>query len=166
MMNAPPQDFMHAYRQYADSLFRHCYFRVFNKERAEELVQDIFMKTWDYLCEGNTIQTMRPFLYKVANNLIINEARKHKEHSLEELELQGFQPVSHELPLPEIMEGKEMRALLLQVEAPYREIITMRYLDDLTPKEIAEVLGVSADVVSVRIHRGLAKLRTLVTFDV
>jgi RNA polymerase sigma factor (sigma-70 family) len=40
----------------------------------------------------------------------------------------------------------------------YRTAITMRYLDEMSPREIAEALGVSENVVSVRIHRGIEKL--------
>ena len=44
---------------------------------------------------------------------------------------------------------------------PYQEILEMRFIDDLSPKEISAVLGVSENVVSVRIHRGMNKLRQL-----
>jgi RNA polymerase sigma-70 factor (ECF subfamily) len=42
---------------------------------------------------------------------------------------------------------------------PYREAVTMRYVDGLSPQEIASVIGESENVVSVRVHRGLKKLK-------
>lgn len=155
------QEFIQAYDNYADALFRHCYFRVYDRERAKELVQEVFMKVWDYMREGNFVRNLRAFLYKVANNLIIDEARKKKEESLEELQETGFQPSSLDPPLQDIIEGKEMKELLQALSAEYREVILMRYIDDLSPHEIAEVLGISPDLVSVRINRGIKKVQEL-----
>jgi RNA polymerase sigma-70 factor (ECF subfamily) len=55
------------------------------------------------------------------------------------------------------------RALLMLKELPdsYREVLVMRYIDGLTPGEIAKVIKESENAVSVRIHRGLKKLRAL-----
>src|SRR3989344_7992799 len=72
-----------AYESHAEAIYRHCYFRVFRKELAEELMQDTFMRAWEYMGNGNKIDNVRAFLYKIANNLIIDYSRKKKEESLE-----------------------------------------------------------------------------------
>ena len=65
------EGFLNAYDAYADAIYRHCFFRVFSKERAEELAQETFMKTWEYVARGNVIENYKAFLYRVTNNLII-----------------------------------------------------------------------------------------------
>lgn len=60
--------FLAAYDEWADAIYRHCFFRVYSKERAEELVQDTFMKTWQYLEKGNEVENLKAFLYKVAKS--------------------------------------------------------------------------------------------------
>ena len=155
----PEQQFLEAYDTYADALFRHCYFRVFERERAKDLVQEVFMRTWEYIVKGNSVKNIRALLYRIANNIIIDEWRKKKAVSLEALQEQGFQPQASSRPMEVVMEGKEAVLILQKVEPLYREVLVMRYIDDMSPKEIAEVLGVTADVVSVRIHRGLEKVR-------
>lgn len=164
MMNQEAMEkiFMKAFDEYADAIFRHCYYRVYSKERAEELVQETFVKAWDYVRKGGHIRDMRPFLYKVANNLVIDESRKKKTFSLDALEEQGFDPPSDgESQIRRVVEGKDMLMLLEQLDSQYKEILVMRYVDDLQPKEISQILGVSENVISVRIHRALKKLREL-----
>ncbi len=157
----PEQQFLEAYDTYADALFRHCYFRVFEREQAKDLVQEVFMKTWEYMVQGNQVKNIRALLYRIANNMIIDAWRKKKALSLEALQEEGFQPAMPPSNLHAMIEGKEAAMLLQQLEPSYREVVVMRYIDDLSPKEIAEVLGESADAVSVRIHRGLEKVRQL-----
>lgn len=67
-------------------------------------------------------------------------------------------------PLEEAMDRFDgSRALAILVELPdmYREVIAMRYVHDLSIREVAEATGVSENVISVRLHRGLKKLRAL-----
>ncbi|MFA6408374.1 MAG: sigma-70 region 4 domain-containing protein, partial [Candidatus Paceibacterota bacterium] len=56
---------------------------------------------------------------------------------------------------------KKVRALIPTLPQTYRAVLTMRYIDDFSIKEIAVALEVSENVVSVRVHRGLARLKEL-----
>lgn len=160
------KEFLAAYDAYADALFRHCYFRVYDRERAKDLVQEAFSRTWSYLAEGKKIKNLRAFLYRVANNLVIDEARKKKSLSLDILMEEGFSPEDESSPnIEQRMFGKEIIQLVGSLEETHRTIIIMRFIDELSPKEIASILEVSENVVSVRIHRGMKKLRTLLERD-
>jgi len=159
-------DFLEAYEQYADALFRHCYYRVYERERAREVVQETFMKTWEVVARGEEIQNIRAYLYRVARNLIIDEARRRKlrtEVSLEEMrEETGFDPGHDERPsLFARMDGAEALKLLQKLSEEDREVLMLRYVDEFDPREIATLLDVSANVVSVRSHRALKRLRQL-----
>lgn len=160
--------FTQVFEDYSDALFRHCFFRIGDRERSLELVQESFTKTWDYVRQGKTIDDFKPFLYRVLNNLIIDEYRKKKTTSLDEF-LEREDTSEGDIPglfSKEEMEQAELRfdgvrvveALKLLPEK-YREVITLRYMDGFSPKEIAEVIGENENVVSVRIHRGLSRLR-------
>jgi len=158
------QQVLIAYDSYADALFRHCYFRLYDREAAKDVVQDVFMRVWEYVCEGNTIDNTRAFLYRTANNLVIDRVRKHKTYSLDALKEKGFDPEDH---APEaariisIVSGREVLQVLHQLEDPYRAVVIMRFIDDLMPREIAAVLGETENVVSVRIHRAVKKAKQL-----
>ena len=165
--------FTRAYDEHADALFRHCYFRVSNKERALELTQDAFMKTWDSVAQGKEIQNYRAFLFRVLNNLIIDEYRKKKSTSLDALlEKEGVTEGSFEdlrtgdldeevARLDLARDAQELHVALEKLPPDYRRVVVMRFIDQLGPKEIADELNESENTVSVRINRAVKKLQTL-----
>ena len=156
------ESFLKAYDAYADAIFRHCYFRVYDREKARDLMQECFTKTWQYLVDGKEVQNLRAFLYRVANNLIIDSSRKKKEQSLDALAEAGFEPGTdgHKQVVIDA-EASRVKSMLGSIEPHYREVIQMRFIDGLTPKEIAKALAVSENVVSVRLHRGIERLKAL-----
>lgn len=159
------KEFWKAYEAYADALFRHCYFRMYDRELAKDLVQEAFTRTWSYLAEGKEVENTRAFLYRVLHNLIVDEARRKKPLP--------FDPALEEIPqptnLPEIvgntLAGEKVMKLLDQLDGKYQEVIVMNFVDGLSPKEISAIIGESENVVSVRIHRGLKKVRELLAGD-
>ena len=156
-------DFIKAYDNYADAIFRHCYFRVFDREKAKEIMQEAFTRTWEFISKGNEIENIRAFLYRVANNLIVDNARKKKELSFEILSKQGFDPgFEDKEKLQNIIDGKAAVSMVKKLDIKYRKVILMRFVDGFSPKEIAETLGKTENTVSVRIHRGLKQLRNLI----
>ena len=50
------KEFLDAYQQYADAIYRHCFFRVYNRDLAQDLTQETFIKTWKYISEGKEIK--------------------------------------------------------------------------------------------------------------
>lgn len=165
--------FKEAFESYADDLFRHAYFRLSDRERAYDLVQDTFVRAWDHVAQGNEIRAYKSFLYRILHNLIIDEYRRKKSGSLDEiLEDETRAPATEALmaegSLAETMDALDERALvedvlsrLPKLSPAYREILTLRYIDGLEIGEIATLLSVTENVVSVRIFRALAKLRAL-----
>ena len=163
--------FTQAFEDYSDALFRHCFFRIGDRERSLELVQESFTKTWNYVARGKTIDDFKPFLYRVLNNLIIDEYRKKKTTSLDEFleredASEGDIPDLHstgEMEQAEMrFDGTRLLKALKTLPEKYREVVTMRYMDGFSPREIAELIGENENVVSVRIHRGLSKLRNAI----
>ena len=151
---------MTVYDRYADAIYRHCYFRVFNSERARELMQEAFTKTWGEMVAGKKLDNPKAFVYRVVNNLIIDETRRKHESSLEALQATGFEPSKEEVTLSyDYLDGKRLLPILEELEATHREVIIMRYIDDLAPREIAEILGESTNVISVRLHRAVKEVR-------
>lgn len=156
------KQFVKAYDELSDAIFRHCWFRIGDRERAKDLMQDTFTKSWQYIAEGATVNNLKSFLYRVANNLIIDEYRKKKELSLDRLQEQGFDPgVDDRHKTENTIDARFAINTINQLDEKYREVILMRYIDDLAPKEIAEIVGESENNISVRIHRGLKQLKEI-----
>lgn len=157
--------FIDAYEQFADPIFRHCAFRCFDRERAKELMQEVFMKAWNYLADGNDIENVQAFLYRTANNLIVDDARRKKkrtEVSFEDMAEEGFDIAGEDgRDEGRKFDAAQVADILHKIDEPYRTTLVMRFIDELQPKEIAELLGETATVISVRIHRGLKTLKGL-----
>lgn len=161
------QQFLKAYDAFADAIFRHCYLRVFDRERAKDFMQETFTRAWAYLAEGKEVKNIRAFLYQVATNLIIDESRKKKAASLNTMQEEGFDVLGEDgrTDWGSRMDAKRILPFLNQIDASYREVVALRYLDGLSPKEIAEIVGDSENTVSVRIHRGVKKLKLLLQHE-
>ena len=165
------QRFLEAFEEYGDALFRHAFLRISDRERAVDVVHDTYTKVWSYVREGHQIESFRPFLYKVLNNLIIDEYRKKKEASLDALmEQEGvdegsFDDLSESNvdSLAATIDGKKAFELLDRLPDEYREVIVLRFIDELGPKEISELIEETENTVSVRIHRGLKMLREIIS---
>jgi RNA polymerase sigma factor (sigma-70 family) len=62
-----------------------------------------------------------------------------------------------------IFDARAVAEILYEMEEPYRTAMILRYIDELKPKEIAELLDETANVVSVRLNRGMKMLRNLLS---
>lgn len=157
------EQFLKAYNAHADVLFRHCYFRVYNRELAKDLVQETFFRTWTYLTKGKEIKNIRAFLYKILHNVIVDHIRKKKSLSLDQLTEEGFSLKDKSSPdLEQRIVAKEIVQKLECLDEPYRSAVQLKIIDELSIEEISDILGVSRNTASVRIHRGINKLRKLI----
>src|SRR3989344_8270173 len=86
------EQFLEAFDKYSDDIFRYCYYRVFDRDKAKDVVQDAYCRTWKYVKDGKTIENMRAFLYRTAKNIIIDDSRKKKSFSLDQMIEKGFMP--------------------------------------------------------------------------
>lgn len=150
-----------AYDAHADAIFRHCYFKTGERELAQDMTQDVFLKVWSYLQQKHSILNMRAFLYRLADNLVIDWYRKRKSQSLDALMEGGFEPVEADNKIEESTEVSLALAKLRELGEDDQELITLRFVEGLSPSEIGEILGQNENTVSVRIHRALKKLREL-----
>ncbi len=153
--------FLEAYEKYSDALYRHIYYRVYDKELAKDILQDTFQNTWLYMAKGKKIEHLQAFLYMVAKNLIVNDARKKKNQSLDELMEMGFNPSdgNTEENYQSRIDAENLCKNINNLPEKYSEIIKMRFMEELSLEEIAKIMKKSENYVSVRINRGLEKLR-------
>lgn len=156
------QEFLGIYDAHADAIFRHCRFRVYSREHAEELTQETFLRAWEYLRKGTKIENMRALLYRIATNLVIDNSRKHKEEKLEDLleRSPAFEPASD--GARDLEYGASFKEILREMEhlrPEERQVLTFRFVDDLDPKDIAVILKTNPNNVSVKINRAIKVLR-------
>lgn len=156
------ETFSKAYNDLAKYIFRHIYFRVSEINLAEDLTSETFLKSWKYLSEGKEVGNMKSFIYKVANNLVIDYYR-----------VKNSLPASLDAmkdyidPKAGDSEGKIDRKLdlakILKVMSTLpdaaKQIILYRYIDELSIEEIKQITGKSTINIYVILHRGLKALK-------
>lgn len=151
-----------AHLHYEKALKAHAYYKVNNQMLSTDLVQDTFIKTWDYLAKGGKIETMKAFLYHVLNNLIIDEYRKRKTNSLDVLLEKGFEPKFDQTEnLLDYLDGKKAVLLIKKLPKAYQKAMQLKYTKGLSLKEISAQTGQSKETVAVQLHRGLKKIKDL-----
>ncbi len=147
-----------AYSDHADSIFRFCLTQTRNRDVAKDILQDVFIKTWEYLQNGNSVDNIQAFLFRVAKNAIIDAGRKKKSYSLDVLLEEGFEPVDSRDELighQNRLDFERVLILIDDLDDMYKEPILLRYVEDLSIKDIAKILSEKENTISVRIHRGL-----------
>ncbi|MDF1498586.1 MAG: RNA polymerase sigma factor [Patescibacteria group bacterium] len=158
--------FSEIYDFYVVKIFRFIYLKTNSKEVAEDLTSETFLKCWRYIKkqkkEEKNDESIRKgnlgsFLYKIARNLIIDFYRKKKEISLDMTERENENIIDDRQDiLAEINKKQEIQVLrkcLDTLKDDYQEILILRYVEDLSMSEIAEITGKSDGSIRVLIHR-------------
>jgi RNA polymerase sigma factor (sigma-70 family) len=159
------EEFLMLYDKEADALLRFVSLRINDREHALDIMQESFTRVLHALSKGSEIRDLRAFLFSTARNLLIDSYRqraRRKDESLDDLIEKGGEYEEDLSGTPyAVYDVERVRKLLSELEPPeYREALLLRYVEEWTPSEIAEVLGVSENVVSVRINRAIKKLQT------
>lgn len=166
--------FVETYDLYFDQIYRFIYFKVSQKEEAEDLTSAVFLKTWGYVQDKSIkdYKTLKSLLYKVARNLVIDYYRK-KSASADQVSLDDVnnnmdlpdknQDIHKKLELANDYSNLEKR--LFELKDEYREVIVMRYVNEMSMGEIAKALDKSSGSVRVTLYRALKALRSIVADD-
>ncbi len=168
-----PDAFAKLYDQYYPKIFGYILRRTANLEAAQDLTSETFLnalrKLWQFQWRNISFSS---WLYKIAANEINQYFRKaeyKKSISLEELEEQGFKPVSPNDPESELVEAQEkleqhqdfleIQEKIVRLPAKYQEVIALRFFEQKQIKEIAEILGKKEGTIKSLLHRAVEKLR-------
>lgn len=147
------------YKLYFKRLFRFIYYMVNDRELAEDLTQNAMLKIWRnisyYSPERGSPVT---FFFAIAKNMVIDHLRKPKTMNLNEIgEIKADDDQIERLETIEA--EKSVKNMLSKLENDEKQIIIMRYFEDLKYSEIAGILKIKETAVRVRVHRILQKLK-------
>jgi RNA polymerase sigma-70 factor (ECF subfamily) len=159
--------FRDLYNKYSSYIYTLSYRLSGSTEEAKDLVQEFFIRFYNSVDKFDTNYPFIPWSKKVLTNLYIDKKRVKKEYtSFEDLTSEdddrSFDPVDESM-LPEDMvvryENKEaVEKALLKIPEIYRVAIVLFYQEDMSVKEISNILSVDEGTVKMRISRGRKKL--------
>lgn len=156
--------FVDFYKTQSDAIFRFCLVRTGDREVAIDLSQEAFLKYWN-VSKNEEIENGRALIFRIARNLVIDWYRKNKPTSLDQMMGEGGELEFVDIPdgdwenENDQIEGRFALSVLKNLPHQYREIIGLRFVEGMKPQEIAEVLSLTANSVSVRLNRALDALR-------
>jgi len=155
---------------FKDKVYQLCYRMVGNAHDAEDIAQEAFIRAYININSYDTDRKFSTWLYRIATNLSIDRLRKRKPDYFLDAEIEGTEGLtmysqlpSDELQPDEMVESLEFKAWIQQEinELPvmYRSVIVLKYIEELSLKEIGEILDLPIGTVKTRIHRGREALR-------
>ncbi len=154
--------------QYQHRLLRYLLFLTGNRDLAEDLFQETWMRVLTRGTQYNGAARFDTWLFTIARNLMIDMRRKRTMASLEEMcEVDG-EDRAYEIPsdeptpfdLYQIREnGQRVTAALLTLDPLHREVLVLRFHEELSLEEIAQVTRAPLSTVKSRLYRGLAALK-------
>ncbi|MFN8353516.1 MAG: RNA polymerase sigma factor [Spirosomataceae bacterium] len=153
--------FEYLYDRYADKVYRKCLSFVKDPAKAEDFTHDIFLKLVLSLNSYKEHAKFSTWLYSITYNFCVDKVRTAKK--VQEVELDdNFDSIddSDDSDLKEI-EAQRLRDTLREVSPDERAILLMKYQEDLSIKDIADVLGVTESAVKMRLKRAKEKVRKL-----
>ncbi|KAA0550305.1 RNA polymerase sigma factor SigX [Bacillus sp. BGMRC 2118] len=159
--------FQELYDKYHQDLFQFLYYMVRNREQAEDLVQEVYIKVLKAYDRFEGKSSEKTWLFSIARHVAIDHFRKQKgwkQRLIETFDWSSAQ-VKDQQPLPEEItlqneEIKHMYQCLDQVTVDQRAVILLRYMQSLSITETAEALGWTESKVKTTQHRALKQLKT------
>lgn len=149
--------FLETYDLYADSLFRLAFIKTSNREVAKDLVQEAFSKTWENL-QKTEIENLKAFIFRVLINLIIDHWKKKKSVVESDLPEGVFEDIEDESITKDAEKGELIRKLS-ELPDEAKNLLIMRYVEDMEVKEIAQILKEKQNTITVRLRRATEMLR-------
>lgn len=141
-------------RDQYDKIYRYCYFKVNNKEIAEDLTQETFLK---YFAQASYINRGKPlaYLYTIAKNLCIDFYRSNKgEKELNEAVLCSDD-------ISEFEANYDIKQAVSTLSDDLQELLLLRFVNELGIGEIAGIMGISRFSVYRKLNKALGMLKAI-----
>jgi RNA polymerase sigma-70 factor (ECF subfamily) len=160
-----PMEFGKLYEIYITRIYNYIYFRVGDAHDAEDITARVFFRALKSISSYKHMGLpFSAWLYRIAHNLVANHHRDHsrlKEISLESIP-DPILPQKHEFPevtLQKKDEANLLLALISDLPSVRQELISLKFMDNLSNAEIGKILRKSEGAVKSLYHRTLLELR-------
>jgi RNA polymerase sigma-70 factor, ECF subfamily len=160
-----PEAFGMVYDAYVKQIYRFVYFKVSSAEQAEDLTSETFLKAWQYLKEKREVPHLQALLYSIARSVVIDHYRRtaceRGDVPVDDERISELAEAGSEKFLRDVETKFDMTRVIEKLRGlkdEYRDVVIMKYLDELTTGEIADALGKSASNVRVLLHRATKAL--------
>lgn len=150
--------------KFEDLVFRNAMLMTNNREQAEDVLQDVFISVWNARHSYNPKKAkFTTWLHKITMNRCIDSHRREQScQPCSEKEISDLSGVNGDLPEEALINKLEYERLMKSVshlDEKHRPALILRYFNDLSYKDIANVLGIPLGTVKSRIHNAICLIR-------
>lgn len=161
------QAFGTLYDKYVNHIFRFVTFRVRSQQEAQDITAEAFLKAWQYISTSQKhIKDFRALLYRITRNLVIDHYRSQSREvtAFEEGGLEKIVDTSSDLAanVEHRDDVREVLQVLDQLPDDHKELIILRFIQDLSIKEIAAVQDKTNGAIRVALHRAIKQVKALI----
>ena len=153
--------------RYEVKLLRYAKRFIFDREDGRDLIQNVFLKAYVNIKSFDVGRKFSSWIYRIAHNEFVNEIKRRSKFQFFSFESDIIFP--HLVSNDEVdteFERKELKErldnYLDKLDVKYREPLILFYSEDLSYKEISEILEIPISTVGVRVQRGRALLRRMI----
>lgn len=139
--------------KYYDEIYRFCYYNIGSRQIAEDLCQDTFISYIESTKSRGFLQNTKSYLYTIAKNKCIDYYRKKKPVYMDEIEEKVDEQSEADF------HAIEMHELLSHLDEELREVLILRYFQDLKFREIAVVMNISVSKAKFLVGKALETLQ-------
>jgi RNA polymerase sigma-70 factor (ECF subfamily) len=144
--------------RYEAKMLRYARKFLFNKENAEDQVQEVFIKAYTNIATFKSYLKFSPWLYRIAHNCFINEIKKNRREPLIFFDPDTIFPqILSKSSSDTVVLDNELKQSLSQcldkININYKEILILYFFEELSYKEIADVLHISVSLAGIRLNR-------------
>lgn len=155
-------EFESYYDQYKHKIYTYLYYRSGkNRERAEDLTSEVFMKALEKFHTYKTESSFQSWIYAVAHNHLVDFFRKNKQATVDLKDVDNLLVSNEDTKslLRKRVASEQVLEMIDHLSDKERELVLLRYQQQLSMKDIAEIVDEQETNVRVSIHRALAKLK-------
>ncbi|MFA7314347.1 MAG: RNA polymerase sigma factor [Candidatus Magasanikbacteria bacterium] len=152
------------YDLYIQKIYRFTYLKLGNREEAEDITSEVFLKTWNYLISNKdqVIKSFSGLIYKIARNTLIDF---YRQNSQTEISLEDLGEIKVDTKIIKSLDDKQevqrIFRTLQKMKREYQEVILFKYVEELSTGEIAEILQKNTTNVRVTLYRAIKILKKL-----
>ncbi|MDO8516442.1 MAG: RNA polymerase sigma factor [bacterium] len=159
-----PEAFGALYDHYHPKIYRFIFFKVGSREDAEDVAHQVFLQAWNKI--GGYSHLGFPFsswLYQIARNEVIDHYRTKKEaSSIDDIDPEFFVSTANmQFDVDQELSLNEVRNALQALRPEYADVIIMRFVEELSVREVAVALEKSEGAVKLLQYRALEALRSV-----
>lgn len=158
------KEFDALYRLHSKEIFKYLFYLTNDNSLAEELVQETFFQAFKsiHLFQGKS--KVKTWLYQIAKHVHYKYIKKNPYTKSEEFSEKGEYAINYKTPeiiLEKKEEEKLLLSLIMKLKEPYKQVVILRGLNELSFKEIGEILSQSENWARITFFRGKQKLQEI-----